>query len=102
MDSLDLLILGGFRGQGRRRDLISMFIVGVAIPSTNATQHPTEFWALGRVGSGYSDQQLLRLMNLLKDHWKPFDKNSPPANIQFGPDKPDIWIEPNKSVVLQV
>lgn len=102
MDHLDLLIIGGFRGHGRRRDLISMFLVGVAIPSPDPTQHPREFWSLARVGSGYSDEQLLELIKRFQPHWKKYDKNSPPPNIHYGRDKPDVWIEPSQSVILEV
>lgn len=46
MDHLDLIILGGYHGIGRRRNLISSFLVGVAIPSVKG-EPPKEFQSLG-------------------------------------------------------
>lgn len=102
MDHLDLLVIGGYRGQGRRRDLISMFLLGVALPSPEPGQPPREFLSFARVGSGYSDEQLLGLMQKLQGSWKNFDKKSPPPMIHCGREKPDFWIEPSQSVVLEV
>ena len=46
MDHLDLIILGGYHGIGRRRNLISSFLVGVAVPSVDG-EPPKEFHSLG-------------------------------------------------------
>lgn len=102
MDHLDLLVIGGYRGQGRRKNLIAMFLLGVAIPSAEPGRPPSEFWSFCRVGSGYSDEQLLGLMQKLQPHWKKWDKKAPPAMIQCGKEKPELWIEPSQSIILEV
>lgn len=33
MSDLDLLIIGGYYGEGRRRGFVSQFLLGVAVPS---------------------------------------------------------------------
>ena len=114
MEHIDLIILGGYHGIGRRRNLISSFLVGVKIPSSDE-QQPQEFHSLARVGSGYSDQQLLKLLSklgnitvkymihakslishkfIIEPHWKKWNKSSPPPMIKCGKEKPEVWIEP--------
>lgn len=33
MSDLDLLIIGGYYGEGRRRGFVSQFLLGIAVPS---------------------------------------------------------------------
>lgn len=99
---LDLIILGGYHGQGRKRDLISMFLVGVALPISENGKPRQEFYSFARVGSGFSDSQLLELLHKLNPHWQKWDKNAPPSMIHCGKEKPDVWIDPKQSAILQV
>jgi len=62
----------------------------------------TVWYSCGKVGTGYTFQQLRELNERLKPHFRPFDKKSPPAMIKFGVEVPDLWIDPRHSVVLQV
>ena len=59
-DPLDLLILGGYYGDGRRRGNVSHFLMGVAARN-GMTADNHEFVALCKVGSGYNDQALAQL-----------------------------------------
>ena len=43
-----------------------------------------------RVGSGYSDQQLLKLLSKLEQHWNKWNKKSPPANIKCAKETPEV------------
>ena len=79
-----------------------MFLVGVAIPSLEPGQPPKEFYSFARVGSGYSDEQLLRLLQKLNPYWRKWDKNAPPTMIHCGREKPDVWIDPKQSAILEV
>ncbi|XP_057368130.1 DNA ligase 4-like isoform X1 [Daphnia carinata] len=102
MDHLDLIILGGYHGQGRRRNLIAMFLVGVAVPSLENEKEQLEFYSFARVGSGFSDKQLLSLLEKLDPHWQKWDKNAPPPKIHCGREKPDVWINPSSSAILEI
>jgi DNA ligase-4 len=95
-----VIILGGYHGQGRRRNMISMFLVGVAVPFLERKQ--LEFYSFARVGSGYSDEQLMGLLEKLNPYWQKWDKNALPPMIHFGKEKPDVWINPSLSAVLEV
>ncbi|XP_016845791.1 DNA ligase 4 isoform X1 [Nasonia vitripennis] len=99
VNDLDLLILGGYYGQGRCSGTVSSFLVGVAKPATNKNGMPSEFHAVVSVRSGLSDDQLRIIQNKLKPHWK--DKK--PVGV-FGPrsEPPDVWVSPKHSMVLQL
>ncbi|KAG1700928.1 DNA ligase 4 [Nymphon striatum] len=95
IDQLDLIIVGGYFGEGRRSGMISHFLLAVAVPNHGVC----------KVGTGYSFQELHDLCSKLNDHWKVYDKKSPPSNIllQSGhKEKPDLYIEPSKSFIVQV
>jgi len=103
---LDVLILGGYFGEGSRRvgDL-STFLCGVADPDPNGG-HPKEFFTFCKVGTGYSIDELQKLRNRLKPHLKPYDPHNPPPHLKgWSPppdDVPDAWIAPENSVILEV
>lgn len=101
MDELDLLIVGGYWGKGRRSGMLSHFLCAVAeVPSPG--EKPTVFHTLCRIGSGYTLKELYDLGLKLAKHWKVYNKNNPPAAILCGTEKPEVYIEPRNSVILQV
>jgi len=117
-DHLDLIILGGYYGDGRRRANISHFLLGVADRSDMTVddyKHGTgTFKALCKVGSGYSDQSLSILQAQLDRHWKKYSEEIPPHNWASGyrpggssrgartGERPDVWIEAHNSIILEV
>ena len=78
--------------------IVSHFLLGVAVKA-NGQSTPTEFHSFCRVGSGYSNKDLFSLLQKLQPH---FQKGGVPSHLKFGREKPDVWIEPKKSVVVQV
>ncbi|XP_072899285.1 DNA ligase 4-like [Hemitrygon akajei] len=101
MDELDILIVGGYFGKGHRGGMVSHFLCAVAeVPSTG--EKPAVFHSVCRVGSGYTMKELYDLGLKLANHWKPYHKKDPPENILCGTEKPEVYIEPCNSVVLQV
>ena len=101
MDHLDLLVIGGYFGQGKRKNLISQFLMGVAVKSEEG-ERPKKFFSFVRVGSGYSHQELLALQERLNCHWKKWDPNSPPSMIHCSREIPHCWIDPKESIILEV
>ncbi|KAL7845764.1 hypothetical protein AOLI_G00239560 [Acnodon oligacanthus] len=101
MDELDLLIVGGYWGKGRRSGMLSHFLCAVAETPAPA-EKPTVFHTLCRIGSGYTMKELYDLGLKLAKHWKVYRKNDPPAAILCGTEKPEVYIEPRNSVILQV
>lgn len=97
MDSLDVLIIGGYYGSGRHKGNVSHFLLGVAVDG-----NPKKFYSMVRVGSGYSMDQLSELQMKLEPHWNKVNPKDMPTGILWTKEKPDLWIEPSKSFILQV
>ncbi len=106
MDQFDLIVMGGYYGSGKRGGTITHFLLGLAVANGD-TELPREFRSFCRVGSGYSYRELFDLLQQLERHFVPLKKGSSSANVdgfrlEFGREKPDKWISPKKSVLLQV
>ena len=135
-DDLDLIIVGGYFGKGRRSGLLSHFLLAVALDDANSSEennpkcsdkdkegeldfeedaekigavsdekkvwHPQVFYSFCKIGSGYTMKELNEFNQKLKDKWKPFDKKNPPRHLQVTYEKPDMWIEPKESLIVQV
>ncbi|XP_073251496.1 DNA ligase 4-like [Porites lutea] len=104
-DELDLVIIGGYFGVGRRSGMISHFMCAVAVPPVVPGEHPKVFHSFCKVGSGYTMNELHELGQMLHANWKPFDTKNPPESIVLATgykEKPDVWIEPSKSKIVQV
>lgn len=102
MDELDLLIVGGYWGKGRRGGMMSHFLCAVAEAPNPGETKPSVFHTLCRIGSGYTMKELYDLGLKLAKHWKVYRKNDPPASILCGTEKPEVYIEPCNSVIIQV
>ncbi|KAM8904251.1 DNA ligase 4 isoform 1-T2 [Spinachia spinachia] len=101
MDELDLLIVGGYLGKGRRGGMMSHFLCAVA-EAPKLGEMPSVFHTLCRIGSGYTMKELYDLGLKLAKHWHVYRKNNPPASILCGTEKPEVYIEPCNSVIIQV
>uniref|UniRef100_A0A3B4WJH2 DNA ligase n=1 Tax=Seriola lalandi dorsalis TaxID=1841481 RepID=A0A3B4WJH2_SERLL len=101
MDELDLLIVGGYWGKGRRGGMMSHFLCAIA-EAPKPGEKPSLFHSFCRIGSGYTMKELYDLGLKLAKHWKVYRKNDPPASILCGTEKPEAYIEPCNSVIVQV
>lgn len=105
VSDLDLLILGGYFGEGRRSGDVSHFLLGVGADERAEDGTPTAFLSVAKVGSGYSQQELDQLRAKLTNKWKVYDVRRPPQSVVLAPghkEKPDLYVDPQDSVVLQV
>lgn len=100
MDHVDAIIIGGYYGEGRRRGIISHFLLAAAVSKDGA--EPEEFHSLVRVGSGYTMAKLEELIQKMKPHWKKCPPGECPQGIIWTKEKPDVWIEPKNSYILQI
>jgi len=94
--------------------MMSHFLCAVAVPPTivggaagasEGDDKPTKFYTFCKVGSGYSRSELYEFNRRLAQHWTVFDKKSAPQWLELAPgfkQRPDAYIEPDKSAILQV
>lgn len=60
-ETLDLAVVGGMWGEGRRANLIGSYSLACRDPTTD------EFLDIGKVGTGMTDERLVELTELFKD-----------------------------------
>ncbi|XAR63749.1 DNA ligase (ATP) [Bertholletia excelsa] len=104
---LDVLIIGGYYGSGRRGGEVAQFLVGLAERSA-PNVHPRRFISFCRVGSGLSGEELDAVVSKLKPYFRKneYPKKAPPSYYQVtnnSKERPDVWIEsPEKSIMLSI
>lgn len=118
---IELVILGGYYGSGRRSGRngnVGSFLVGLV--TNDDIDHPT-VTTFCKVGTGYNREELDQLRERLSPHWHDWPSSSTSGSIslsqrrasravprQFGswaPSKgctPDVWIAPQHSVILEL
>uniref|UniRef100_A0A3P9LD70 DNA ligase n=1 Tax=Oryzias latipes TaxID=8090 RepID=A0A3P9LD70_ORYLA len=101
MDELDLLIVGGYWGKGRRGGMMSHFLCAVA-EAPKPGEKPSVFHSLCRIGSGYTMKELYDLGLKLAKHWKVYRRSDPPPSLLCSTEKPEVYIEPCNSIIVQV
>ncbi len=113
VDQCDLIIMGGYFGSGRRGGVVTHFILGLVVTDAGEEDDhevPRVFRSFCRVGSGYSYRELSDLLRRLQPNLKSAQRRLQDSNtievdgysLEFAREKPDVWIDPRKSVLLQV
>ncbi|KAL0346903.1 UNVERIFIED_CONTAM: DNA ligase 4 [Sesamum calycinum] len=104
---LDVLIIGGYYGSGRRGGEVAQFLVGLAErPASNT--YPRRFVSFCRVGTGLSDEELNAVVTKLKPYFRKYEypKKPPPSFYQVtnnSKERPDVWVEsPEKSIIVSI
>ncbi|XP_005997060.1 DNA ligase 4 [Latimeria chalumnae] len=101
MDELDILIVGGYWGKGLRSGMMSHFLCAIA-ETPPSGKKPSVFHSFCRIGSGYTMEELYNLGLKLAKYWKPYSKKNPPPTLLCGTEKPEFYLEPSNSVIVQV
>jgi DNA ligase-4 len=105
---LDLIVIGASYSKSRgRHGALYDLLLGVRVEQATSECIAMSFC---RVGSGLSfkgsdEQSFVALAKRLEPHWKNFDPSNPPAMLQLrggAKERPDKWIDPHDSVVLEV
>ncbi|XP_011861816.1 PREDICTED: DNA ligase 4 isoform X2 [Vollenhovia emeryi] len=100
IQDIDLIILGGYYGEGKYAGRIKSFMMGVAAsPASNEGANPSQFLAISSVSSGIGDEMLRHLETKLAPYWI----KEHPENVE-GPKRhqPDVWIHPEHSIILTI
>ena len=92
-DNCDLVIVGGYYASGSKLKIgtLSHFLCAVKDGDT--------FRSFTRVSSGVSHKELYDLVEKLKPHMRPKPFT---GNVKYGKEKPDMKIDPRKSVILEI
>ena len=119
-DEIDCLIVGGYFGTGRlRAGMLSHFLCCAVVKQTATNTNADEenasssthckpdvrdylYYSFCKIGSGYTHKELLDFNNRFANKWKPWTKKSAPSYILCIYEKPDVWIEPSDSCIVQV
>ncbi|KAM0731149.1 DNA ligase 4 [Formica fusca] len=99
VQDVDLIILGGYYGEGKYTGIIKSFVIGVAAPTSNKEEYPLRFLAVASVSSGIRDQELRNLQTKFASHWI---KECPENITGFKGKQPDVWIRPEDSIILTI
>ncbi|TBU38931.1 ATP-dependent DNA ligase [Dichomitus squalens] len=83
-DSLDLVVVGGYYGKGKRTNVYGAFLL--ACYDADAEEYQT----ICKIGTGFSDEALQAHYETLK----PLEVHAPRGDIKIGGAKPDVWFEP--------
>ncbi|XP_076165211.1 DNA ligase 4 isoform X3 [Ptiloglossa arizonensis] len=96
---VDLIILGGYYGEGKFMGLMKSFLMAVALPPDIPGENPSQFLSVVSVSNGISMETLKELWNRFKDKWQiECPANVTPPRL----DLPDKWIRPEDSIILTV
>jgi DNA ligase-1 len=94
-DSVDLVVLGGYYGRGKRANTYGAYLMACYDPERD------EFQSVCKVGTGFKDEDLARLCDQMKGHIVPSKRK--PLNYNVGdPLFPDDWFEPRVVWEIQV
>jgi DNA ligase-4 len=112
VDTLDLAIIGGYYGEGKRvgringdsSDCITTFLMGVVKKYDKENPRNSVVLPFVKVGTGYTIQQLETIRSWMKGLWKKYDTRLPPK--LFGnwtpaiKERPDVYVEDVSSTII--
>ncbi|KIW38982.1 uncharacterized protein PV06_08800 [Exophiala oligosperma] len=126
-ESLDCLIIGGFYGSGRRGGQLSSFMCGLRVSGSvnvqsqsqnrsqtqeqgqsQSTGSSQKFLSFFKVGGGLNANDYATIRHDTDGKWHKWDTKRPPTKyIDLGGtqahfEKPDMWIKPEDSLVVEV
>lgn len=109
-ESLDLVVLGGYWGSGTRGGILSSYLCGLRVDGNHLEPggNPMKFRSFCKVGGGFTANDYSKIAHMTDSQWIPWDPKKPPSEyIEIvaggrGVDQPDVWIRPDKSIVLEV
>ena len=109
-ESLDCVVIGGYYGSGHRGGAHSSFLCGLRVKQ-NAKPGDSDYekcFSFFKVGGGFSREDYAAIRGRTEGKWKDWDPKRPPPTIELGGhaenrqyERPDQWILPSDSVVLE-
>jgi DNA ligase 4 len=109
-ESLDCVVIGGYYGSGHRGGRLSSFMCGLRVDENQIRQgaNPQKCYSFFKVGGGMTAGDYASIRHATDDKWHKWDPKKPPTeyvelaggNRQY--ERPDVWIKPEDSVVVEV
>lgn len=107
-ESLDCLVIGGYYGSGKRGGGLSSFLCGLRADNLSGKDASKKFLSFFKVGGGMTSNDYANINHHTEGKWVKWNSKNPPTDyielgggIQFQREKPDVWIKPEDSVVIQ-
>ncbi|TGJ79064.1 hypothetical protein E0Z10_g9701 [Xylaria hypoxylon] len=110
-ENVDVIIIGGYYGSGRRGGRLSSFMCGLRVTESDieAGAHPEKCYSFIKVGGGFRAEDYAEIQHLTEGKWKDWDVKKPPSKYiqlaggeKYQYERPDVWIRPTDSVVITV
>ncbi|KAF6834460.1 DNA ligase I [Colletotrichum plurivorum] len=108
-ESLDCVVVGGYYGSGRRGGALSSFLCGLRASENHvrAGANPEKCFSFFKVGGGFRAEDYAEIRHRTEGKWRTWDPKRPPAEFvelaggdrQY--ERPDVWIRPRDSVVIE-
>jgi len=109
-ENLDCVIIGGYYGSGHRGGKLSSFMCGLRVDENQVRQgaDPMKFFSFFKVGGGFTSADYAAVRHKTDGKWKKWDPKTPPTKyielaggaLQY--ERPDEWILPSDSLVVEV
>ncbi|KAJ5973421.1 hypothetical protein N7481_010631 [Penicillium waksmanii] len=109
-ESLDLTVVGGYYGQGRRGGFLASFLCALRVDDHESSQNTdsSKFWSFCKVGGGFTAADYQEVRHITDGKWNKWDTKKPPTHLielaggDAQNERPDMWIKPSDSIVLCV
>ncbi|KAL1955197.1 hypothetical protein VTO42DRAFT_8909 [Malbranchea cinnamomea] len=109
-ESLDVVVIGGYYGSGKRGGALSSFLCGLRVDDTQVRNgaNPMKCYSFCKVGGGFTAVDYATIRHHTEGKWKEWDPRRPPTeyielaggDAQY--ERPDVWIKPDESFVICV
>jgi DNA ligase-4 len=109
-ESLDCIVVGGYFGSGHRGGAHSSFLCALLTNKDAKKGNPKyqHCWSFFKVGGGFTREDYADVRGRTEGKWHDWDPRRPPPFIELGGheqnrqhERPDQWIRPSDSVVLE-
>ena len=110
-EALDCVVIGGYYGSGKRgRGNLSSFLCGLRVDQAQIDQgqNPQRCFSFFKVGGGFNAADYAEIRHRTDGKWEDWDRNDPRTDFivlgggKLQHERPDVWIRPADSVVLEV